>query len=97
MAIYDGHDGINDRDHPFTPRDLVTTELVNIIVLDEENHMLHILNNTGQCVKYYSTKEIRIEWPHCLKIDSRGHLIIGSNTTKEKYITNLYIVQYSGF
>ena len=41
MAIYDGHDGINDRDHTFTPRDLVTTELVNIIVLDEENHMLH--------------------------------------------------------
>ena len=37
VAIYDGHDGINDRDHPFTPRDLVTTELGNIIVSDEEN------------------------------------------------------------
>ena len=47
VAIYDGHNGINDRDHPFTPRDLVTTELCNIIVLDEENHMLHILDNTG--------------------------------------------------
>ena len=41
VAIYDGHDGINDRDHSFTPRDLVTTELGNIIVPDEENHMLH--------------------------------------------------------
>ena len=97
VAIYDGHAGINDRDHPFTPRDLVTTELGNIIVLDEENHMLHIHNNTEQCVKYYSTKEIGIEWPHCLNIDSRGHLIIGFNTAKEKYVTKHYIVQYSGF
>ena len=46
VAIYDGHDGINDRDHPFTPRDLVTTELVNIIVLDEENHMGRILSES---------------------------------------------------
>jgi hypothetical protein len=41
VAIYDGHDGINDRNHTFTPRNLVTTELGNIIVSDEENHMLH--------------------------------------------------------
>ena len=41
VAIYDGHVGINDRDHPCTPRDLVTKELGNIIVSDEENHMLH--------------------------------------------------------
>ena len=82
VAIYDGHVGINDRDHPCTPHDLVTTELGNIIVSDEENHMLHILN---------------IYRPHCLNIDSRGHLIIGSNTGQEKYVTKHYTVQYSGF
>ena len=57
----------------------------------------YILNNTGKCVKYYSTKENGIEWPHCLNIDSRGHLSIESNTAKEKYVTKHYIVQYSGF
>jgi hypothetical protein len=45
----------------------------------------------------YSSKEIEMEWPHCLNIDSRGYFMIGSNTAKKKYVTNLYIVQFSGF
>jgi hypothetical protein len=50
VAIYDGHDGINDRDHPFTPRDLVTTELGNIKISDEENHA-HTLIFLLTCIK----------------------------------------------
>ncbi|CAG2251260.1 unnamed protein product [Mytilus edulis] len=72
---YDGHQ-IANKEQFFAPFSLVTTPLNNIIVSDN-NHMLHILNQNGECIHILHTEEFDIHWPRSLDIDNSGTLYIG--------------------
>ncbi|XP_063425452.1 uncharacterized protein LOC134709210 [Mytilus trossulus] len=93
------YSGIPDviKDKTFNPRDLISTQLNNIIITDMDSYMIHILNTSGQCIHYMNTKDqLGIVLPYSVDIDNTGTLHIGCNTSKQNK-TNLYIVQFSGF
>ncbi|XP_071161630.1 uncharacterized protein [Mytilus edulis] len=96
--IYSGHPDIN-KEQTFKPRDLVSTKSDNIIVTDQDNHTIHILNTSGQCIHYMNTKDqLGIVLPYSVDIDNTGTLYIGCNTYKgEPEEAKIYTVQVSGF
>ncbi|CAG2249104.1 unnamed protein product [Mytilus edulis] len=96
--IYSGHPDIN-KEQIFRPKDLVVTKSNNIILADGTNHHLHIVNTSGHCIHYLSTKDqLGIELPFCLDIDNTDTLYIGCYTYQdEPEKENIYTVQISGF
>ncbi|VDI77778.1 Hypothetical predicted protein [Mytilus galloprovincialis] len=93
--IYSGNPDITKE--TFKPRDLISTQLNNIIITDMDSDIIHILNTSGQCIHYMNTKDqLGIELPYSLAIDNTGTLYIGCNTSKQNK-TNLYAIQFSGF
>ncbi|XP_063425557.1 uncharacterized protein LOC134709319 [Mytilus trossulus] len=94
--IYSGHPDINN---PFRPRDLVATNLNNVIITDKDSHMIHILNTSGECIHYMNTKDqLSIHCPYSLDIDNRGTLYIGCFTHHGvPDEAKIYTVQISGF
>ncbi|XP_071161573.1 uncharacterized protein [Mytilus edulis] len=93
------YSGIPDviKDKTFNPRDLISTQLNNIIITDMDSDMIHILNTSGECIHYMNTKDqLGIVLPYSVDIDNTGTLYIGCNTCKPNK-TNLYTVHFSGF
>ncbi|CAC5418604.1 unnamed protein product [Mytilus coruscus] len=91
--IYSGNLDIKEG-QTFKPTNLVTTCLNNIIVTNKDNHMIHILNTSGQCIHYLNTKDqLGIEFPYSLDIDNRGTLYIGCNTYQNETEAKIYTVQ----
>ncbi|XP_063426795.1 uncharacterized protein LOC134710369 [Mytilus trossulus] len=78
--VYSGHQHIS-KQHNFRPSDLLATSSDILIVTDMDIHMIHFLNNAGQCMHYLSTKDqLGIELPFSLDIDNTGILYIGCNS-----------------
>ncbi|XP_076098503.1 uncharacterized protein LOC143068382 [Mytilus galloprovincialis] len=94
---YDGHQMAN-KELLFAPKDFVTTPLNNIIVVDN-NHMIHILNRTGECIHFVHTTEFDIHWPRSIDIDKSGTLYIGCkiNNKWDPWEAKVHVVQFSGF
>lgn len=93
--VYSGHPDVYKM---FQPKDLVATISNNIIITDDNHHMIYIVNNTGQCLHYMNTKDqLGIHWPTSLDIDNRGILYVGCNTYQGKPPKALiYTVHFSG-
>ncbi|XP_063404742.1 uncharacterized protein LOC134688200 [Mytilus trossulus] len=68
---YTGPPSIN-RHSSFNPLSVITTPMDNVIVTDYSSHTLHILDNTGQLLTTYNTKDIGIEYPKSLAITMEG-------------------------
>ncbi|XP_076100761.1 uncharacterized protein LOC143069842 [Mytilus galloprovincialis] len=94
--IYSGNADIN-KEQTFKPRDLVATNLNNVIITDKDSHMIHILNTSGECIHYINTKDqLGIELPYSLDIENTGTLYIGCFQSKPDE-AKIYTVQVSGF
>ncbi|CAC5418603.1 TRIM71 [Mytilus coruscus] len=94
--IYIGHPDIN-KEQTFKPEDFVATKSDNIVVTDKDNHMIHILNTSGQCIHYLNTKDqLGIHLSNCVDIDNTGTLYIGCSTyNSEPDEAKIYTVQVS--
>ncbi|XP_052058822.1 uncharacterized protein LOC127699121 [Mytilus californianus] len=94
--IYNGYPDIT-KEQTFHPKDLVATKSDKIIVANNEDHMIHILNTSGQCIHYLNTKDkLGIKLPCSLDIDNTGTLYIGCNTyNSEPDEAKIYTVQVS--
>ncbi|XP_076100747.1 uncharacterized protein LOC143069828 [Mytilus galloprovincialis] len=95
---YTGHPTIN-KSEPFIPVDIVTTPSDNVVVIDLDTEILHILNDNGHLISYFNTKDIGIEFPYSLAFNTTGQLYIGCNKavgsqTKE---AKLYVINIAGF
>ncbi|CAC5390687.1 unnamed protein product [Mytilus coruscus] len=64
----------------FYPSDIAATSSDTILVLDKNNHAIHILNFAGEVIACKAIKPLGIELPLSLSIDSNGILWIGCNT-----------------
>ncbi|CAC5418608.1 unnamed protein product [Mytilus coruscus] len=94
--VYGGNPDIT-KEQTFKPKDLVATKSDNIIVTDDDNHIIHILNTSGQCIYYINTKDqLGIVLPYSVDNDNRGTLYIGCNTY-QTYDAKIYTIQVSGF
>lgn len=84
LNIYTGHPDINQKQTPFTPRGMTRTPSDNVIVCDFKTHALHLLNNTGVSLSYFSTIRVDIKRPLCVTFDSKDKdtLYIGCATPK---------------
>ncbi|CAC5379315.1 unnamed protein product [Mytilus coruscus] len=95
--VYSGQLDIK-KQKKFQPGDLVVTKSDNIIITDRDNHLIHILNTSGQCIHYLNTKDqLGFELPFSLDIDNKGSLYIGCSTYSSEPEAKLYTVQVSGF
>ncbi|XP_071162338.1 E3 ubiquitin-protein ligase TRIM71-like [Mytilus edulis] len=95
---YTGHPIIN-KSEPFKPVHIVTTPSDNVVVMDLDTAILHILNDNGHLISYFNTKDIGIEFPYSLAVNTTGQLYIGStraasSQTKE---AKLYEINIEGF
>ncbi|VDI58292.1 Hypothetical predicted protein [Mytilus galloprovincialis] len=95
---YTGHSTIN-KNKQFKPVDIVTTPSDNVVVMDFDTDILHILNDNGHFISYFNTKDIGIKLPRSLAFNRTGQLYIGStrvagSKTKE---AKLYEINIAGF
>ncbi|XP_071123858.1 uncharacterized protein [Mytilus edulis] len=95
---YTGHSTIN-KHGSFKPINIVTTPNDNVVVIDKDTKIMHILNDNGHLISYFNTKNIGIKRPHSLAINTTGELYIGctraaGSRTKE---AKLYEINYVGF
>ncbi|CAC5383090.1 unnamed protein product [Mytilus coruscus] len=94
LQIFSGHPEIN---RSFKPTDILTTLSDKIIVTDSANEILHVLNNDGQFIIYFKTREIGIRRPYSLALARPGYFFIGCNSEDNRETANLYEIKYSGF
>jgi sugar lactone lactonase YvrE len=73
---------------PFTPRQIVTDSVGNIIVADTFNDCLHIIDQNGQFLKCVDNFELD-DGPNGLSVDSEGRLWVGLYDTGE-----VKVIQY---
>ncbi|XP_063435902.1 uncharacterized protein LOC134716822 [Mytilus trossulus] len=97
VNTYTGHADIN-KYKPFKPVRIVTTPRDNVIVVDLNTEVFHILNNRGELLAHFNTKGNTRIHPYCLAFTSKGQLYIGcgkpsTSTAKE---ANIYHVTLSG-
>jgi hypothetical protein len=75
------------RKKPFSPRDIMTDSMANIIVIDRPNHCLHILDQNGRFLRRVDSG---LNKPTGLSVDSEGRLWVGQYESGEvkviKYI-----------
>ncbi|XP_071162455.1 uncharacterized protein [Mytilus edulis] len=95
---YTGHSTIN-KSEPFTPVAIVTTPSDNVVVMDLNTKILHILNNYGHFISYFNTEDIGIKFPYSIVFNTTGQLYIGctrvsKTQTKE---AKLYEINIEGF
>ncbi|XP_071162472.1 uncharacterized protein [Mytilus edulis] len=95
---YTGHSTIN-RHVPFKPVDIVKTPSDNVVVIDLSTQILHILNDNGNFISYFNTKDIGIKFPYSIAINTIGQLYIGcgraaGSQTKD---AKLYEINIAGF
>ncbi|XP_063427046.1 uncharacterized protein LOC134710601 [Mytilus trossulus] len=95
---YTGHPTIN-KSTPFKPEDIVTTPSDNVVVMDYDTEILHILNDNGYLISYFNTKDIGIEFPYSLAINTSGQLYIGCTKAEgdEAKEAKLYEINIEGF
>ncbi|XP_071166135.1 tripartite motif-containing protein 2-like [Mytilus edulis] len=94
---YTGHQEIN-KEEKFKPIQIVTTPRDNVIVVDLHTEVFHILNNKGEYLTFFNTKDNRRICPCSLAFTSTGKLYIGctkpySSTAKD---AKIYQVTLSG-
>ncbi|XP_071162361.1 E3 ubiquitin-protein ligase TRIM71-like [Mytilus edulis] len=95
---YTGHPTIN-KSESFKPVHIVTTPSDNVVVMDLDTDILHILNDNGHLISYFNTKDIGIEFPYSLAFNTTGQLYIGctraaGSQTKD---AKLYVINIEGF
>lgn len=95
--VYSGNTD-NNKIKQFQPKDLVTTISNNIIITDDNQHMIYKVSDTGQCLHQMNTKDqLGIHWPTSLDIDNRGILYVGCNAYQGQPPEALiYTVHFSG-
>ncbi|CAC5418605.1 TRIM2_3 [Mytilus coruscus] len=96
--IYLGNPDIN-KEKTLKPDNFVATKSDNIIIIDMDNDMIHILNTSGQCVHLMNTEDkLGIQCPYSLDIDNTGTLYIGCGRyVGEPMEAKIYTVQVSRF
>ncbi|XP_076105632.1 uncharacterized protein LOC143073762 [Mytilus galloprovincialis] len=80
INTYTGHTDIN-KDKQFKPVRIVTTPRDNVIVVDLNTDVFHILNNIGELLTHFNT-DAAIIHPYSLAFTSTGHLYIGCSRRK---------------
>ncbi|XP_071136936.1 uncharacterized protein [Mytilus edulis] len=98
-GIYTGHPSVNTKDKPFTPLDILATPSDNILVVDWEISVIHILNSDGEFISYCCIYNIGIQYPHSLALSTQGKHYIGcvnGEESPENYKAKLYEVEYLG-
>jgi sugar lactone lactonase YvrE len=73
---------------PFSPRQIVTDSMGNIIVADPDNSCLHILDQNGQLIKCVDNCGLN-DGPNGLSVDSEGRLWVGQYHSGE-----VKVIQY---
>ncbi|XP_076101046.1 uncharacterized protein LOC143070792 [Mytilus galloprovincialis] len=76
INTYRGHADMN-KDKPFKPVRIVTTTRDNVIVVDLNTEVFHILNNRGELLTHFNTKGNTRIHPYSLAFTSKGQLYIG--------------------
>ncbi|CAC5382139.1 TRIM71 [Mytilus coruscus] len=102
LGTYTGHPDVNTKKKPFKAFEVLTTPSDNIVVTDTDNHLLHILNDQGQCITYYNLHDMGILRPHSLALSTKGTIYIGCLKKKALFVISdkkakLYELEYSGF
>ncbi|VDI84314.1 Hypothetical predicted protein [Mytilus galloprovincialis] len=95
---YAGHSTFNTN-APFKPVNIATTPSDNVVLMDLNTYILHILNDNGHLVSYFNTKVIGIEFPYSLAFNTTGQLYIGSTRASGSQTkkAKLYEIKYAGF
>ena len=88
---------MDDINAPFGPSALVTTPSDNVIEANH-THTLHILDNVGQLLTLYRTRDIGIHWPYSFAVLDRDIMYIGCSAHDKKKCRDaiLYKVKISG-
>ncbi|CAG2192795.1 unnamed protein product [Mytilus edulis] len=77
----------------FKPKHAFTTPSDRIIISDFTNDLLYVLTSSGNLIKWFDTKLLRIPTPYSLCISNSGHTYIGCVTgTKSSDNAMLYKV-----
>ncbi|VDI06409.1 tripartite motif-containing protein 2/3 [Mytilus galloprovincialis] len=97
INTYTGHTDVN-KNIPFQPVRIVTTPRDKVVVVDFKTNVFHILNNAGEPLTQFNTKDNSINNPFSLAFTSTGQFYIGctnpdSSTTKK---AEIYHVTLSG-
>lgn len=99
LGIYFGHNEVNTMEKPFKPADLLVTPSDNIMVTDMDNDLIHILNNSGDFISYFSVHDMGISYPHSPALSRYRHFYIGCTSaydSPETFKTKLYELEFSG-
>jgi len=72
-ALYTGN---RTQRNLFDPRAVCCTKLNNIIVCDMNNHVLHVLNNAGECL-FYLDSEKELKGPFSINYNDKDSLWVG--------------------
>jgi hypothetical protein len=67
----------------FTPRDICSDSLGNILVADFSNRAIHMLDEDGRFIQYLLTKEDELSYPHGLCLDSEDRLWVAERFSKK--------------
>lgn len=93
---YSGYEYFNKSNSAFSPLDIAVSQSKNLVVLDGDNHVLHILRTDGQLIGLQNTQDVGIDLPGCLSFNSKGFLLIGCNTYEdEPEKANICVVKLS--
>jgi hypothetical protein len=90
--IYQGHPQINTEYKPFDPKDIVTTSVGNVIVVESNNHTIHAISGGGELLTYKVMSDHGVKLPLSLYFVS----MFGSLTTNpfqqvDIQINDLYV------
>eukprot|EP00105_Crassostrea_gigas_P019813 XP_011438426.1 PREDICTED: uncharacterized protein LOC105335973 [Crassostrea gigas] len=69
---YTGHPSINKK--PFYPHGITTDSQCRILTTDYNNHLIHILDQNGQFLRFIDNCDLR--YPYGLCLDYRGNLFV---------------------
>ncbi|VDI70681.1 Hypothetical predicted protein [Mytilus galloprovincialis] len=100
INIYSGQPVINTEEMPFTPTDLATTPADNVIIVDEDVCVLHVLNASGELITQINTEDKGIIFPNSICLTTAGQFcILCTGYTTEEGIENkgnLYKLNITG-
>lgn len=96
IKFYTGHPDINSEDKPLRPVRMLVTPTDNVLIMDYNTDHLHILNNNGDLVAYYSLNDTGMIKPFSLALASSGNIYIGSVSRHQYTMPTLYKLEYSG-
>ncbi|CAG2230375.1 unnamed protein product [Mytilus edulis] len=87
---YDGQKDLGT----FKPQGITITPSDNIVVSDAHNEELHVLNSKGQLLGLQLiNKDLGIEHPRCLCLDSEGYLLIGCAYGENEAYGKIHVVK----